>query len=265
MKIVNTTDVFPSGYDAFMALRRMHSVGYDTLDMGFDYHKAPDSPFMSDNFENWIYDLRNEAEKLGVQYLHSHASVSADGTEERIERDLRAASLLGAKYIVMHPMDARDLPYEEFLKKNIELTLPIVEKAEKHGIIVLSENCGRSILEISELVAEIGSPWFGWCYDTGHAHLRQHPLDYMFQVKCVPLSLHVQDNEGTGWDSHLMPGDGTLDWGQFLRNLKAIGYQGDMVMEAHEQSLQAEDKDREAILLEIYRRAEKMREYFLSL
>jgi hypothetical protein len=46
--------------------------------------------------------------------------------------------------------------------------------------------------------------------------------------------------------------------------LKAIGYKGEMVLEAHHQSLDAKDEDREDILKEIYRRADKMREYFLK-
>jgi len=265
MYIVTTTDVFPPAYEAEDVLDRLANIGYKTLDMGFDYHTDASCPFMSDDYEKWACDLRNEAEKLGVLYLHSHASVSVSGTRERIERDLRAAELIGAKYIVMHPFDEKDLSTEAFIKKNIELTLPILEMAEKHGVIVLSENCGRTIMEVADLVTEIGSPWFGWCYDTGHAHLRGWPIDHMFQVKCPPQSLHIQDNDGKGWDSHLMPGDGTIDWGQFLRNLKAIGYQGDLVLEAHEQSLEAADEDRDAILTEILRRAEKMLAYYLTL
>ena len=62
-----------------------------------------------------------------------------------------------------------------------------------------------------------------------------------------------------------MPGDGDIDWKEFLDVLHTIGYKGEMVLEAHHQSLDAADEDRDAILREIYERADKMRKYFLSL
>ena len=84
-------------------------------------------------------------------------------------------------------------------------------------------------------------------------------------VEFLMASLHIQDNHGTYRDEHLMPGDGDIDWKEFLDTLHTIGYKGEMVLEAHHQSLEAEDENRDAILSEIYRRADKMREYFLKL
>ena len=86
-------------------------------------------------------------------------------------------------------------------------------------------------------------------------------------LKCdvAPISLHIHDNNGHYRDDHLIPGDGSIDWKEFLEVLHAIAYKGEFVLEAHHQSLEAEDKDRDAILTNLYTRAVKMRDYLLSL
>ena len=44
-----------------------------------------------------------------------------------------------------------------------------------------------------------------------------------------------------------------------------IGYRGELVLEAHHQSLDAKDGEREEILCELYRRAEQMRDTLTSM
>lgn len=47
-----------------------------------------------------------------------------------------------------------------------------------------------------------------------------------------------------------------------MRLLKEIGYQGDLVLEAHHQSLEAKDEnERRLILSDLFARAEKMLNY----
>ena len=78
----------------------------------------------------------------------------------------------------------------------------------------------------------------------------------------MPLSLHIQDGDGTG-DQHLIPGDGTIDWTLFTKTLKEVGYLGDCVMEAHHQSLVAPDEERDAILARLLTEAKKLRAQML--
>jgi sugar phosphate isomerase/epimerase len=63
----------------------------------------------------------------------------------------------------------------------------------------------------------------------------------------------------------MIPGDGNIDWKGFLETLHEIGYKGDLVLEAHHQSIEAPDDERDAILRELLFRAEKMNEYIESL
>lgn len=274
MKIITTTSVFPPCWDPANALNRLAAIGYDGLDIAFDYCvQKNDFPFMTDEYENWAYMLRETAEKLGVAYTHSHAPFDASARTPLVERSFRCASLLGIKYMVVHPVWQNEngtiTNDGEFIRLNAQLIQPQLEIAEKHGVILLSENLlwGASIRAqtISHLVDEVNSPYFGWCYDTGHAHASADPLDMFRKVSRAPLSLHIQDNHGDGRDEHLIPGNGTLNWEDFMRALKDVGYAGEFVLEAHHQPLDAPDEERDGILSDLYERSKKLIAYYENL
>lgn len=255
-RIVTTTSVFPKGYPADKALIRLKRIGFDALDMAFDYWVySAESPFLGDGYLSWIAELKALSEKYNIPYTHSHCPGGADSGEV-IERTLRAASALGARYMVLHPMYREEngdeiTDPERFVKLNAEYTRPYVELAEKLNIIILSENLdtGASIdpRNIVELVKEIDSPCFGWCFDVGHANCFGFAPDILKECEVVPLSLHIHDNDGRG-DDHYIPGDGNIDFKLFISVLEEIGYKGDCVLEAHYQSKEALDEDRDEIL-----------------
>lgn len=275
MNIVTTTSVFPFDYPCEKALLRLSDVGFTHLDLAMDYCAGdPNCDFSGDNWERWANELRALADEKGVVYSHSHAWGDATSRNFRTFRCFDVCKILGAKYSVVHPYYKKPdgsfiYDDEEFVKVNAELIKPILEHAEKQGVTVLSENLlwGSSIkaTAISALVKEVNSPYFGWCYDTGHANAHDISCRELLKCEIAPVSLHIQDNNGHYRDDHLMPGDGSIDWKEFLDVLHAIDYKGEFVLEAHHQSLEAKDEDREAILSEILSRAEKMRAYFLGL
>ena len=43
--------------------------------------------------------------------------------------------------------------------------------------------------------------------------------------------MHLSDNAGRGWDSHLPPGDGVLDLDGFLADLAASAFDGSVSLE----------------------------------
>jgi len=271
MRIVTTTSVFPPCWDPVNIISRLAAIGYDSLDMAFDYCvQNSDFPFMTPEYESWANILRETAERHEILYTHSHAPFDALARGKLVERSLRCASLLGIRYMVVHPIWKTESGIlseeEEFLEVNAEAIQPLLESAEKHGVILLSENLlwGASIhaQTIARLVERVDSPWFGWCYDTGHAHAFHDSLDDFRNVCRAPLSLHIQDNHGDGRDEHLLPGDGTLDWSDFLRSLKEVGYCGDFVLEAHHQPLETPDDQRDSILTELLERSKKMTVYY---
>ncbi|MBE6573185.1 MAG: sugar phosphate isomerase/epimerase [Ruminococcaceae bacterium] len=266
-RIVTTTSVFPKGYPAEKAIERLASIGFEALDMAFDYWVySKESPFLSDDYILWAENLRELSEKKGIPYTHSHCPGGAD-SGDIIGRTVKAASILGAKYMVLHPMyreeDQSEITDpERFIRLNAEYTKPWIEKAAEHDVIILSENLetGASIdpRNIVELVKEINSENFGWCYDVGHANYMGFKSDILKECDITPLSLHIHDNDG-GYDDHLIPGDGNIDFNDFTSLLKEIGYRGDCVLEAHSQSKEAQDSERDAILTHLLEQAEIIR------
>ncbi len=267
MKLVTTTSVFPPGTDWKSAVLRLKNAGFTTLDFAFDYCDRPEDPLMGPDYAAWAKELWEYADSLGVEFTHSHAPFDADARGEIVEHTLHAAQILGAKYLVVHPLwkKAEDVSFEgeEFLAVNTEAYLPLVDLAAEYGITILTENLlwGASILPqaISDLVGRVNRPNFGWCYDSGHAHCFGVSPEALVGL-IPPLSLHLQDNHGIPMgDEHLIPGDGTIDWALLLNTLVKIGYTGEFVLEAHRQSCTAPDEERDGILKELYSRAEKLR------
>ena len=267
IKIVTTTAVFQPGYPAESAVSRLAGLGFEALDMAFDYWTEKDSPFMSDGCLKWAEKLRVFAEDAGAPYKHSHAPGEA-GNDPVIGRSIECAAALGAKYMVLHPVwrnaDGSIIEdREEFISRNAVEYGRWLDKARGCGVVILSENllwgASKDPKVISDLVREIGSDSFGWCYDTGHANCFGYKPSVLLECSEAPLSLHMQDNHGTPADEHLIPGDGTVDWDSLIRTLKAVGYPGDCVLEAHHQSLDAPDEERDAILSRLLIKARELR------
>ena len=275
MKIVTTTSVYPPCTDMAQIIHRLAALGFDGMDIAFDYCVQDKTyPFMTDGYEDWAGSLRMEAESSGIFFTHGHAPFDASGRGDIVERTLRCASLLGVRYVVVHPLwrKADGSFYEdpaEFISVNKEAIQPLLTAAEKHGVVILSENLlwGASIPaeNIADLVKAVDSPQFGWCYDTGHANAFGRSYDALKDVSCLPVSLHIQDNHANGRDDHLIPGDGNIDWYGFMKVLKGIGYPGEFVIEAHHQTLEMEDDKRDPFLAELLRRARELNAFYEGL
>ena len=266
-RIVTTTDVFEPGYPGDKAVERLARLGYDALDMGFDYWDFENSPFLGDKYLDWAADLKAKADDAGIVFTHAHAPGEADAGD-RIGRSIEAAAALGARYCVVHPIwhDADGNAFRSrsrFLAVNAQAIRQWLPKAEQCGVVLLSENLlwGASADPriIADLVKKVDSPWFGWCFDVGHAHCSGYAPSVLRRCAVVPLSLHIQDNDGSS-DGHLIPGDGTIDWDAFTRILNEIGYAGDCVLEAHHQSLEAPDDERDVILARLLETAKPLRD-----
>ena len=275
MNIVTTTSVFPPCYSAEDALLRLKKCGFRHLDLAIDYMTQDKSfPFLTSEWENWAKSLRALADENGVTYTHAHACGSASSRSSQMLRGFQVCKILGIRYIVVHPIyknaDQKIITDpDEFVALNAKEVQPLLKIADECGVTVLSENLlwGASIppAVISALVEEVNSPNFGWCYDVGHAHCQGFNNDALLGLKHPPLSLHIHDNQGHSNDEHLIPGDGTVDWKRFVEVLLEVGYQGDLVLEAHHQSLDLPDEERDTHLSKLYQIAQKINCDYTSL
>lgn len=272
MRIVTTTTVFPKGIPENELLQRFLRLGYTNLDIAFERFLDKDDPFMSEDYLSWARELRATADALGISFTHAHACADVDYRGKEIFRCLECCGILGVKYIAVHPVFAVNGKVidddDEFISLNARYGKELLPYAIENNVTLALENLlwGSSIKPsaIAGVAEAINHKSFGWCFDTGHANSFDVPMSAIRGLP-APVSLHVHDNVGNARDEHMLPGDGIIDWKDFLTSLKAVGYEGDLVLEAHHQPLAAPDSGRDAILTDLLGRAEKMREYYLSL
>ena len=68
--------------------------------------------------------------------------------------------------------------------------------------------------------------------DTSHAAVAGHDLiEVRGRFGDRLRHVHLSDNAGKGWDSHLPPGEGILDLDAFLADLSVHGYAGSVSLE----------------------------------
>ena len=97
---------------------------------------------------------------------------------------------------------------------------------------------GSRISDLKEIIRNIGSPYLGICFDSGHANLLAASSDISIRDEIIDAgeylwTLHIHDNDGSG-DQHLPPGDGNIDWGLVIRALREADYKGVFMMEIQE-------------------------------
>ena len=69
------------------------------------------------------------------------------------------------------------------------------------------------------------------CYDTGHEYQSGESFKILESLGNRLVTMHVHDNHG-GYDEHLLPYEGTIDWSMFASIMKKIDYSGNLLLEA---------------------------------
>jgi sugar phosphate isomerase/epimerase len=150
----------------------------------------------------------------------------------KIDRSVESAADADIPVVVVHP------PYrwQQTFRRWLEEELPHLE--ERTGVAVAVENMfpvrvGRrnvsfhSNQDLDELER---LPHLA--LDTSHAAVARHdPIGVRRRFGDRLRHVHLSDNAGKGWDSHLPPGEGVLDLDGFLGDLGASGYEGAVSLE----------------------------------
>jgi len=119
------------------------------------------------------------------------------------------------------------------IRRKLDVLLP---EAEKLNVTVCLENGMPKLCfpdRLLTLKKEYPTPYLGFCYDSGHANVMDRGRDYENSLpkrnyagsgyeiewedraleKMLPyvVNCHLHDNDGSE-DSHLLPGEGNIDW-----------------------------------------------------
>ena len=141
---------------------------------------------------------------------------------------------IGIKNMVLHVQTAgmEGLCREEIIAANVEKLKNIAAHAEGRDVYICLENLGRpganSIKDLLEMIEAVGSDRLAVTLDTGHLNIAKTSTqrDFILAAGKRLKALHIADNEGQT-DQHMMPfGRGNVDFGEVIRTLREIGYDG---------------------------------------
>ena len=193
--------------------------------------------------------VRALCEKHGVTLgLHTSSAVNVaeyaphvgDAVDAYLKGYVDAAVRLGAKWIVMHAGFHFTSDKAERMKAGLDRLRRVVAHAENKGALILLENLNKepheaevhylahTVEEWRYYFAAIDSANFKLSFTANHAHLV--PAGIPGFIGAINLSrvaeVRLADCFRNGFEVHLKPGAGDLDFGDLLRRLESAGFKG---------------------------------------
>ncbi len=142
---------------------------------------------------------------------------------DEIKRAIELAEHIPFNFLIQHI----GLAGESFDDRKFEAALTSVEHlrafAKPLGVKLLLENIANELTTPERLVEFIHTSHFddvGICFDVGHAHMMNSVSEAFEILKGHIRSTHIHDNAKIR-DSHLWPGDGSIDWKQTMEMLRS--------------------------------------------
>src|SRR5437763_415013 len=163
--------------------------------------------------------------------------------EIRIQHTRRAVTLareLGAKCITTEPGGPVEpgASWSDALRLFVEMLKPVLDHAEKEGVLLLVEPEPGLLIETSEQFEEflrhVDSPAVGLNFDVGHMFcVGEDPAASLNRLAKYVRHVHLEDIAATRVHAHLVPGEGAIDFPATLRALDDIDYRGWVTVELY--------------------------------
>ena len=240
-------------------LELLKNAGFTAYDIDLDGSADTmiNACFADDDYLEKAYKLKEFADSIGLPCNQSHApfgSQYGDATPDtklfqQTVRSMQIAAILGAKGIVIHPMQHLHYPHyiKELKEINHRFYSDLLPYAEKFGITILTENMWRNqpvskhiipstcawAEEFCEYIDMINSPYMKGCLDIGHCVLTGENVTRIITMLGTDrlAALHIHDVSPTE-DTHTLPYTRAVNFGEMIDALKAMGYKGDITFES---------------------------------
>lgn len=124
----------------------------------------------------------------------------------------------------------RQLSRQESIDEIIPVLQAICDYASMYELTVMIENMpneselGTSVKEIAQIIDQANRSNLKFILDTGHAYVYGvNPSEFIYSLSKVLCHLHISDNMGDR-DAHGPIGSGSIDFTDFMKAIKSIGY-----------------------------------------
>ena len=231
-------------------LRKIADTGYTNVEIWgdkthLDPRISPDIPLLKDLLNSLhlkAYSLHAPFSGIDIASLDERKRQSS---LELIKKTVEYCSKIEGEIVIVHPCSTKMLGdaqnYSIAKNKTEDSLFSLTTFAEKLGIRLAVENLpniggwkfGTEVSKLSKLVSKINNPCIGLCLDTGHSFVGKEDVDLSKDVFACGedlIALHIQDTDGKK-DRHWLPGEGIINWAQFLKDLTFVGYQGVLTLE----------------------------------
>jgi sugar phosphate isomerase/epimerase len=169
-----------------------------------------------------------------------YAPYVGDAVEAYLKAYVDASVRLGAKWIVMHAGFHFTSDKDQRMKAGLDRLKRVVAHAENKGALILLENLNKEpddaeVHYLAHTVEEwryyftaIDSHNFRLSFTANHAHLVPEGIPGFIQA--IDLSrvgeVRLADCFRNGFEAHLKPGEGNLDFGDLFLRLERGGFKG---------------------------------------
>ena len=184
--------------------------------------------------DEWVSEVR----KAGMDCDNFHAPFNkindmwtageaGDAMYARLADGVDKCAKYGVPALIVHLSSGTNPPRVN--DTGLDRFTSLVGYASSAGVKICFEN--------QRMIGNIGCafdyiPDARFCWDTGHEACFSPGRRYMNLFGNKLEALHIQDNHGEfDRDEHLIPGDGTIDFGRVARSISEAGYTGTIMLE----------------------------------
>ncbi len=229
------------GYPEYpeITLERLMKAGVKKTELFLNTHSEVEPKY--------IRSLKNILDSYGGECISLHPFTCGidtymlyTGYDRRVKdyveyhkRYFEAMNILGAKYFILH--GSKNAYPDEVICEGYSALNRV---AKEFGVTVLQENVGRCVTgDLAQLVAmkKLMGDEVSFCLDIKQAlRKEQNPFDFVRElggsIKHIHFSDHTEDNDC------LMPFAGAMDIPKFISEVKAVGFEGCMMIELYKRS-----------------------------
>jgi L-ribulose-5-phosphate 3-epimerase len=251
------------------ALRILAQLGYRGVALTLDYHVL--DPYDADTPRELplIRDLLRELGlrvviETGARFLldpwrkHQPTLLAAEAEQRErrldfLRRSVDIAQVLSADAVSFWSGRASEPTAEAVLMERLvagcrELTTYATERGVRLAFEPEPGMFIDTMTRFTELHERIGQPFFGLTIDIGHLHCQgELPIgEHLRRWRDRLWNVHIEDMR-RGVHDHLMFGEGEIDFGEVLRVLAEIGYEGGVHVELSRHSHDAVETARRSL------------------